>query len=139
PQPIPVELDAVIERGLRKDPDQRFQSAKEFQKELEHLWQLLHHSHAFATTYFSVERTPALKTTGDLPNRSAEPPVSSPVLASSETSSPTVSANDTPTRTQTSGQAGHRPNLVALSFAVALVTAVAVASGIVALLAKAGP
>ena len=149
-QPIPVEFDAVILHGLRKDPNERFQTAKEFQLELERLWQLLHQSHAFATTYFSVERKPELKTTGDLPKRLAEP--SAPPVSEESTPNVSLSENDdekendqgvdalsAPGPTRTARVAARPPKLVALSFAVALITAVAVASGIVALLAKAGP
>ena len=134
-QPIPVEFDAAIQRGLRKDPSQRFQTAREFQLELERLWRLLHHSHAFATTYFSVQRKPELKTTGELPNRRAAP--SSPAVH--EKATPNPSLRDTSDQTWTATVAARPPKLVALSFAVALITAVAVASGIVALITKAGP
>jgi eukaryotic-like serine/threonine-protein kinase len=90
-QPVPVEIDAVIQRGLRKDPKERFQSAREFQHELETLWQLLHQSHAFATTYFVVDRQPALRTTGDLPNGVAKASSTRPTPSPSPTSSPSPS------------------------------------------------
>lgn len=135
-QPVPTEFDAVIQRGLRKNPDERFQNAHEFQQELARLWHLLHHSHAFATTYFSVERKPTWKTTGDLPQSLIDPPTPTPPWGEALRSNVTADGS--------AGQAKSIPTarhwrLKALSFAVALVTAVAVASGIAALLAKAAP
>lgn len=138
-RPVPKEFDAVIQRGLRKNPDQRFQSAEEFQAELARLWRLLHQSHAFATTYFSVDRLSTLKTTGDLPQMALAQPGS----ASSEASEPghasaQISSVSSPV-SQSETEAGSRSTLVVLSFGVALVTLVAVAGGIVALLGRAWP
>jgi serine/threonine-protein kinase len=134
-QPIPIELDAVIQRGLRKEPGERFQTARELQQELERLWHLLHQSHAFRTTYFSVRSKPVLKSTGDLPKHVVEPftPALGEELSSALAENPVLSAAHGTT------QSRPRVNLAALSVLVALVTAAAVASGIVTLLSKAGP
>ena len=134
-QPVPIEFDAVIQRGLRKEPSERFQSAQEFQQELERLWHLLHHSHAFATTYFSAAQTPALKTTGALPQRPIEPLTPTPSDASSSILPEKLGSDVSPSSTRL----GHPLSLRALSVLVALVTAVLVASGIVALLGRAAP
>jgi serine/threonine-protein kinase len=141
-RPVPTEFDAVIERGLRSNPEQRFQSATEFQRELELLWQLLHHSHAFATTYFSVERQPTLRTTGDLPNRALAQPATAPSEASNTAGAEPVDAADASviSRAARAGTEGRRrSSLLALSFGVGLVTLIAVAGGIVALLGRAWP
>ena len=133
--PVPKEFDAVIERGLHKDREQRFQSAKEFQEQLEQLWQLLHHSHAFATTYFAAERQPALKTTGDLPSRF----VAGAAASSNELSNANEKPSDLPATASAPAPRRFPSNLLALSVLVGLATAIAVASGIVALFAQAAP
>jgi eukaryotic-like serine/threonine-protein kinase len=138
--PVPTEFDAVIQRGLAKDPRDRFQSAQDFQRELERLWQLIHQSHALATTYFSHQLQSPPRTTGQLPRQLAGAGASV-VSASAQTSAatPALVGGSVALTSVAAARRGNRSWLVVLALAVALVTALAVSSGIVLLLAQASP
>jgi serine/threonine-protein kinase len=129
-RPIPTELDALILRGLRKNPEARYQSAAEFQREIEQLWTLLNDSQALKTTTFSTEERSNIRTTGQLRRQldtAATPNVS-------ERSPQCIPAPEATNATPRS-----RVALWVASAAVALITAVVVTSAIVAVLMRTSP
>lgn len=83
-RPVPAEFDAVILRGLRKAPEDRYQTAEEFQLELERLWALINHPAPSGMLALANEDPPHFRTTGQLkrlespPSRPFEPAPSTP-------------------------------------------------------------
>ncbi|HKO50299.1 MAG TPA: serine/threonine-protein kinase [Polyangiaceae bacterium] len=156
-RPLPAELDAAILRGLAKNPDDRYQTAAEFQLEVERLWRLFNgNSQALQTTVFALEERSSIRTTGELrrqvapSSRSAAVSRSNP--ESSQASSKAVEGPGTrgsepaskPDRASESAERrvlfrGIRPALVVASFFLALLTILAVTSAIVVLLGGIAP
>ena len=147
---LPAELDAAILRGLAKNPDDRYQTASEFQLEVERLWVLLNNnSQGLQTTVFAPDDRANIRTTGELKRQAA------PASASSASAQPAIpvaplateqSVTPASDATRSSGPSlqkpalqGTRPALRIASVFVALVTVIAVTSAIVALLSKAAP
>ncbi|HWZ87507.1 MAG TPA: serine/threonine-protein kinase, partial [Polyangiaceae bacterium] len=118
-QPVPAEVDAAILRGLLKNPEERYQSAQEFQREVERLWGLIQNSQALETTVFSLEetgnRTASLRVRRDAPATAAVAPIVVP-----------------PRRTT-------RPALMVASVLVALITAAGITSLVAFFLSRTGP
>jgi serine/threonine protein kinase len=113
-EPIPAELDAAVRKALAKRPEERFQSAAEFDRELERVFELL-----------------MSRTSGET-ERSGEPGQGmSPSLFPSETPDVEPSA---PAMRPTSAPKGSSKTLVAIFFVVASVTAALVALLVTALL-----
>jgi serine/threonine protein kinase len=148
-RPIPAELDAAILRGLAKNADERYQSALEFQLEVERLWGLLNNSQGLETTVFSPEERSPIRTTGELRRQVAPASVSSASAQASNTAGPpatgqSVTPNSDATRsidpsTKQGSQRGTRPALLVAAVLVALVTVIAVTGAIVALLGRTAP
>ena len=156
-RPLPAELDAAILRGLAKNPDDRYQTATEFQLEVERLFRLFNeNSQGLQTTVFTLEERSSLRTTGALP-RQIPPPAPSVATreANSESNSPLPPAiersatavfepsSDAPRPIAPSSGLGRlrafRPALLLASIIVALLTIIAVTSAIVALLGRIAP
>jgi serine/threonine protein kinase len=137
-RPIPAELDAAILRGLRKDPGERYQSASEFQSEVERLWGLLNNSQALQTTGFSPGERPDLRTTGQL-RRHPAPLASRAPNASPVSESFHPARGDAPVASLEVAAPRTRATLILASAVVGLVTAIAVTCAIVALLMRTGP
>ena len=164
---LPAELDAAILRGLAKNPDDRYQTATEFQLEVERLWVLLNNnSQGLQTTVFAPEDRASIRTTGELKRQAESPSVSPAPLPSASASLPSASSLSASAKpaialtllatdgaispasdaTRAGGASGQkqapqatRPKLIVASVFVALLTIVAVTSAIVALLGKAAP
>jgi serine/threonine-protein kinase len=146
-RPIPAELDAAVLRGLAKTPGERYQTALEFQLEVERLWGLLNNnSQGLETTVFSPEERSPIRTTGELRRQAAPVSVSSASMQSSNPAGPlatgqSVTPNSDATRSMgpRASQRGTRPALLVAAVLVALVTIIAVTSAIVALLGRTAP
>ena len=162
--PIPAEVDAVVLRGLAKNPSERYQTAAEFQREVERLWVLLNNSQGLETTVLAPERS-NIRTTGEL-RRQPVAPASASAPAQVSASVPPVTEPSTPAQArvpaarvasddslvpdsdatrgigpslQPGALRGTRPALLVASVFVALITVIAVTSAIVALLGRAAP
>jgi serine/threonine-protein kinase len=162
-RPIPAELDAAILRGLAKSPDERYQTATEFQLEVEGLWGLLNrNSQGLETTVFTPEERSNIRTTGELRRQVAPPPppvssVQAPVSLTHSATDQSFGSGSAPTqsiepslkanqprgthgvRARARPQGRGRAALLIASVLVALVTVVAVTSAIVALLGRSAP
>jgi serine/threonine-protein kinase len=113
-EPIPAELDAAVQKALAKRPEERFQSAAEFERELARVFELL------------LSRSSAESAALGAPERPVTPAVSPTETGISEPSSPVARAPSAPK--------GGSKALVAVFVVVASVTAALVAGLVTALL-----
>jgi eukaryotic-like serine/threonine-protein kinase len=132
-RPIPPELDAVILRGLCKDPEERYQTVKEFQLELERLWKLLTNSQGLETTVFAPAERSDFRTTGQLRRQAVPAQHGTPAAAESGDPLSPDSRSNAASRIRT------RPALLVASVLVGLITAIAVTGAVVALMARFAP
>jgi len=140
-RPIPAELDALILRGLRKNPAERYQTAQEFQRELELLWKLLHNSQALATRVFSLSEGSVVRTTGKLRKQTGQGSASAAHSHSGHAAAAAAPgvARSTDSMLQPSSHARTRPALLVASLLVGLITAIAVTGAVFALMARFAP
>jgi serine/threonine-protein kinase len=156
-RPLPAELDAAILRGLAKNPDDRYQTATQFQLEVERLFRLFNeNSQGLQTTVFTLEERSSLRTTGALPRQVPPPaPAATTPQSNSDPNSPMPPAiersatavfeppSDAPRPIEPSNGLGRlrgiRPALLVASIIVALLTIITVTSAIVALLGRIAP
>jgi eukaryotic-like serine/threonine-protein kinase len=147
-EPLPAEIDAAILRGLRKNPAERYQSAAEFQDEVERLWALIQNSQALETTFFSAEearngtrsqrirgRSRAAANVADI-IQDREPVDPNAAHAATFTGAFEVSSSSV---TRELPRRSARAALLVASLFVAAVTAVGIASLIAFLIARGAP
>jgi len=140
--PIPAEVEEVVLKALRKNPDERYQTAEEFQAELERLWGLVNKSQALATTVFAPHDVALFRTTGGLRRQAGASRAevsSAAVLPGEQPTAPFVASGEVPNATfgATHAELGRRrPALIIASVIVALVTAVALTGIIIALASR---
>jgi len=140
--PIPAEVEEVVLKALRKNPDERYQTAEEFQAALERLWGLVNNSQALATTVFAPHDGALFRTTGELRRQTgaskAEVAVQL-VLPREQPTAPFISSTQVATATSSGTQTElgrKRPALMVASVIVAVVTAVALTGVIIALASR---
>jgi eukaryotic-like serine/threonine-protein kinase len=133
---VPAQFDAVILRGLQKNPEDRYQTAEEFQLELERLWELLNRPAALGKVDLSSVDPSHFRTTGqlrrfDLPAPVRELTQDLPPLFEFEHSAPPKNGVQQRPR-MTAAQ-------IAMFVSIALVTAITMSGLVVALLRRIAP
>lgn len=144
-RPIPVELDKAVLLGLAKNPADRYQTAEEFQTDLEQIFRMLLQSQGLKTTIYAA--SPKTQTTGDLWRQHAPPASEHPAPATEqngrgEMPARVAGAAEPSAHVQApASRAVQRasPVLLAATVLVAVVTAVVLTLAGIALLSRFAP